>query len=190
MTHSICKALCSVAAATTLSGCFFGNLTLHREIAQAKQQRVEPQVPERQVAEVAPEPPAAPAVEALPVRPPTSVEPTVVTATPTTATTRELPNVILFGSDAYLPDREFDPLLQAHAEQLRADPRRRLLLKGHGDASGGTRYRRALATKRAETIAKALREYGVDEAQLEIVAMADGGAGDASNTRRVELIYR
>ncbi len=193
MTHSICKMLCCVAATATLSGCFFGNLTLHREIARAEQ-RVEPRA-----VEVAPRPPAAPeplvappapVAEALPVRPPPPIVPAVVAAAPATARPLELPNVIRFGNDAYLPDREFDPLLQAHAEQLKADPRRRLLLKGHGDASGGSRYSQALAAKRAETVAKALRDYGVDAAQLETLAMANDGAGDVANTRRVELIYR
>ncbi len=193
MTHSIFKALCCSAAAATLSGCFFGNLTLHREIARAQQQRVEPRVVEPRVVEAAPAlpvAPPAPVAKALPVRPPASIEPAVVAAAPATALPRELPNVIRFGNDAYLPGREFDPLLQAHAEQLKADPRRRLLLKGHGDASGGLRYSQALAAKRAETVARALRDYGVSAAQLETLAMADSGVGDASNTRRVELIYR
>lgn len=189
MTHSICKALCGVAAAATLSGCFFGNLSLHREIAQAKQ-RVEPRAVEPQVYEVVPEPAVAPAAEALPVRPPALIEPAVVAVAPAAAPPPILPNVIRFGDDAYLPDRQFDSLLQAHAEQLKADPRRRLLLKGHGDATGGLRYSQALAAKRAETVARALQNYGVAAAQLETLAMADDGAGDRSNTRRVELIYR
>lgn len=189
MTQFICKALCCCAAAATLSGCFFGNLTLHREIAQAEQ-RAQPRVVLPRFVPVAPERPAAPApaAEALPVRPPASIEPTVVAAAPPTALPRPLPNVIRFGNDAYRPDREFDLLLQAHAEQLKADPRRRLLLKGHGDATGGLRYSQALAAKRAETVAKALRDYGADAAQLEILAMADDG--DGANTHRVELIYR
>jgi peptidoglycan-associated lipoprotein len=189
MPHSMFKALCCSAAAATLSGCFFGNLTLHREIARA-QQRVEPRVVAPQVVEVAPETAAAPAAEALPVRLPTPIEPAVVAAAPATALPMDLPNVIRFGNDAYLPAREFESVLQAHAEQLKADPRRRLLLKGHGDAVGGLRYSQALAAKRAETVAKALRSYGADAMQIEVLAMADDGFGDASNTRRVELIYR
>jgi peptidoglycan-associated lipoprotein len=101
-----------------------------------------------------------------------------------------LASVVRFGSDAFLPEPGSDALLRAHAEQLKADPRRRLLLKGHGDARGTIHYNQALAAKRADTVARALRAYGVDASQLTLIAIGDDSEPDGPDVRRVVLIYR
>jgi outer membrane protein OmpA-like peptidoglycan-associated protein len=101
-----------------------------------------------------------------------------------------LASVVRFGSDAFLPEPGSDALLRAHAEQLKADPRRRLLLKGHGDARGTIHYNQALAAKRADTVARALRAYGVDASQLTLIAIGDDSNPDGPDVRRVVLIYR
>jgi outer membrane protein OmpA-like peptidoglycan-associated protein len=101
-----------------------------------------------------------------------------------------LPRIVVFGRDAYLPDPGADALLRAHAEHLRADPRLRLLLKGHGDARGSVHYNQALAAKRAEVVARALRSYGVAAWQLTQIAIGDDTDPDGPDVQRVVLIYR
>jgi outer membrane protein OmpA-like peptidoglycan-associated protein len=101
-----------------------------------------------------------------------------------------LVSIVRFGSDAFVPEPEFDALLRAHAERLKADPRLRLLLKGHGDARGTEHYNQALAAKRADTVARALRRYGVDASQLTTIAIGDDTDPDGPDVRRVVLIYR
>lgn len=192
MAHTILKALCCSAAAAALSGCFFGHATAEREpapVKRAEQKKAAlPRVVERRPVKASP--PARARVTTPPSRPPAPVESVVVATAVPKQVPPNLPNVIQFGTDAYLPDPEFDSLLQAHAEELKAEPRRRVLLKGHGDATGGARYSLALAAKRAEMVAKALRNLGVDAGQLEILAVPDDGDADTATTRRVELIYR
>ena len=101
-----------------------------------------------------------------------------------------LVSIVRFGSDAFVPEPEFDALLRAHAERLKADPRLRLLLKGHGDARGTVHYNQALAAKRADTVARALRRHGVDASQLTLIAIGDDSDPDGPDVRRVVLIYR
>ena len=187
--HSI-----GVLLASTLWGCSSGDLGIERKEAAPR--------PRTEVGVVVAAPPAAP--EETPTRPeprppaPPAVEPTIViTPIPPVparqddviVATSRLSNLVHFSEDAYLPDAGADALLRAHAEQLKADPSRRLLLKGHGDGHGSVHYNQALAAKRAEMVAKALRRYGVAAQQLTEIAIGDDGP-NAPELRRVVLIYR
>lgn len=172
-------------AASSLSGCFFGLLKVQRD----------PSIPPAPVSDAtvkvlrtAPDP-------ARPIRPAPSTE-----ATPPATSTagrgaqastsaRSPPNVVRYSVDAYRPDPSFDASLRAHAERLRADPKRQLLIMGHGDAGGSIHYKRALAAKRAEMVAKALIHRGVPARQLTPVIGDDDGA-EAPGVGQVELIYR
>ena len=175
----------AAVAASALSGCFFGLLDVQRDRsippapvvdASAKVVRPAPALARRSE-------PARSA--ATPIATPVAVAPAVQAR----AVTAPLSNVVLFGVDAYQPDPAFDASLRAHADQLKADPKLHLLLKGHGDARGTVHYNRALAAKRAEMVAKALVGLGVAERQLTQV-IGDDDDPNSPEVRRVELIYR
>ena len=195
MDRVVCHSM-GVLLAITLSGCSFGNLGGEREGA-APRPRTEVGVVVPTPPAVAPEETATPSPQPRPSSP--SVEPTIVITPilPTPAPARQdgaiaesrLSNMVRFSEDAYLPDAGSEALLRAHAEQLKADRSRRLLLKGHGDGHGSVHYNQALAAKRAEMVAKALRGYGVAAQQLTEIAIGDDGP-NAPEVRRVVLIYR
>jgi peptidoglycan-associated lipoprotein len=170
MNRAISLSLGAVLAASSLSGCFLGLLKVQRD----------------------PSTPPAPVVDAIVkvVRPDQSParrsEPAPVQAG---SFTPPLSNVVRYSVDAYQPDPAFDALLRTHAKQLKADRSLRLLVKGHGDALGSVDYNRALAAKRAELVAKALRGYGVAAHQL-TQQISDDDDPNSPEVRRVELIYR
>lgn len=187
MECAIRKPIGAALAACMLSGCWFGTQGVPRDGATPQPARKEvgvvvaalpSVVPPQAPAEPEPTPPVAPAVAA-----------TAIAAAPAAAAPPPLADSVQFAVDAYLPESDADALLRAHAEQLKADPHLRLLIKGHGDARGSVRYNRALAAKRAEMVAKALRAYGVAAQQLTEIAIGDDDP-DAPDLRRVVLIYR
>lgn len=191
--HSMDRALSlsvgAVATAVALVGCAAGTRDTDRATAR----------PAREFGVVVPPPPAAvddapaaapsPTFEPLP--PAAAAAPSAAAAPPSAARPASpLPNVVRFGEDAYLPGPGADAVLRAHAERLKADPTRRLLLKGHGDGHGSVRYNRALAEKRAEMVARALRREGVSPRQLTVIGIGDDTDPNAPEVRRVFLIER
>jgi outer membrane protein OmpA-like peptidoglycan-associated protein len=185
MNRAICLSLGAAITASALSGCFFGLLDVQRDRslppAPVVDARVKMVRPAQTLARRSEPPPSA----ATPVAVPIAVAPAAHASTVTPA----LPNVVHFSLDAYQPDPAFDAPLRAHANQLKADPKLHLLLKGHGDALGTIHYNRALAAKRAEMVAKALIGHGVAEPQLTQV-IGDDDDPNSPEVRRVELIYR
>lgn len=104
---------------------------------------------------------------------------------------------IYFDYDSYIVKPEFAATLEAHAQFLKADAKRRVTLQGHTDERGGREYNLALGQKRAEAVRRSLGVLGVSEAQQEAVsfgkekpaAMGMDENAHAKN-RRVELSYR
>lgn len=92
---------------------------------------------------------------------------------------------------------ESSATLDEIATLLRTDPSLKLTLVGHTDAQGGADYNMALSGRRAEAVAAALRERGIEDGRLssrgagasEPVAGNDSEDGRARN-RRVELVRR
>jgi outer membrane protein OmpA-like peptidoglycan-associated protein len=215
--RKIHEAIGALAAAGALSGCALSagdrdrHLTLSAPPAppnlpapvQAPARLPSPPVQGVVVAALPPPTPPPPPPPAPPPAPPAIAAPVAVAqpvvAVPLPGTPSAvapvidplpLTSVVRFGSDAFLPEPGSDALLRAHAEQLKADPRRRLLLKGHGDGRGTVHYNQALAAKRADTVARALRAYGADAWQLTLIAIGDDSDPDGPDVRRVVLIYR
>ena len=105
--------------------------------------------------------------------------------------------VIYFDYDSYVIKPEAQPVLEAHARFLRADPSRRANLEGHTDERGGREYNLALGQKRAEAVRRGLSTLGVPDNQMEAVSFgkekpAEAGASEAAfaKNRRVEFTYR
>lgn len=173
---------------------------LQREAQAAEQRMEQAAAQQRQERERA----AAPATEtpavALPVpsgatAAPAEPQPNTAPAPP--AFIEDLPNVIYFDTDAFTIKPEYRALLELHARNLKADPNRRLLVRGHADVRGAADYNLALAEKRADTVVKLLGSLGVERARLEPLAYGeqrsagrDADSVDLARSRRVELIYR
>lgn len=88
-------------------------------------------------------------------------------------------------------------LLQMHAKFLRDNSDAIAVLSGHTDSVASADYNKKLALKRAEAVAEALVEMGVDPEQISLVSkgMSDPAAsedeeGSAALNRRVEINYR
>ena len=98
-----------------------------------------------------------------------------------------------FGFDKAELSEEDKNIVMQHARFLVDNPDVVLKIQGHTDHHGPKEYNEYLSKKRAESVAKILIEEGVQESQLEIVAMADDAplaeAEDTRLNRRVELQY-
>jgi len=109
----------------------------------------------------------------------------------------EGPRIVLFDYDSFTIKPEFQPVIEAQARYLKADPRRRASVEGHTDERGGREYNLALGQKRAEAVRRALGLLGVGEAQVEAVSFgkekpAVPGSDEAAlaRNRRAEITYR
>jgi peptidoglycan-associated lipoprotein len=105
------------------------------------------------------------------------------------------PAVIYFDSDVYTVKEEYQPLLEAHAKRLIANPRLRLRIDAHTDNNGPADYNLELARMRAQSVMKQLVALGVPQQQLQIVGHGKNGRPAKSSkaqaaNRRVELTYR
>jgi peptidoglycan-associated lipoprotein len=105
--------------------------------------------------------------------------------------------LIYFDYDSYAVKPEFQSLLQAHAQFLKANSARHVALEGHTDERGGREYNLALGQRRAEAVRRALGLLGVSDSQMEAVSFgkekpADPGSNEAAwaKNRRVEIVYR
>lgn len=91
---------------------------------------------------------------------------------------------------------EFAPVLELHGKYLAANPTVAIKVQGNTDEIGGNEYNLALGQKRAEAVVKALKIYGVKDAQLEAIsfgeekpmAVGHDEAAHAQN-RRADLAY-
>jgi peptidoglycan-associated lipoprotein len=105
--------------------------------------------------------------------------------------------VIYFDYDSYVIKPDSQPLVEAHARFLRANPGRQVAVEGHTDERGGREYNLALGQKRSEAVRRALSLLGVPDAQVEAVSFgkekpAAPGSDEASwaQNRRAEIVYR
>ena len=105
-----------------------------------------------------------------------------------------LDRVIYFDFDSYAVKDEFRPIVDAHANLLKANSGAKEVAEGHTDERGGSEYNLALGQKRAEAVVKQMQVLGVGESQLEAVSYGkerpamDGHDESAwAKNRRVEL---
>ena len=105
-----------------------------------------------------------------------------------------LDRVIYFDFDSYVVKDEFRPIVDAHANLLKANPTAKEVAEGHTDERGGSEYNLALGQKRAEAVVKQMLVLGVGDSQLEAVSYgkerpAVQGSDESAwaKNRRVEL---
>ena len=105
-----------------------------------------------------------------------------------------LDRVIYFDFDSYAVKDEFRPIVEAHANLLKANTGAKEVAEGHTDERGGSEYNLALGQKRAEAVVQQMKVLGVGDSQLEAVSYGkerpavDGHDESAwAKNRRVEL---
>jgi peptidoglycan-associated lipoprotein len=132
------------------------------------------------------------------------------TATPRAAAPRQAdpsaalkdPNNVLskrsvyFDYDKYDIKPEFKPLVEAHAQYLRANPGAKMLIQGNADERGSREYNVGLGQRRSDTVKRALLLLGAKEAQIEAVSLGeekpvctDHAEGCWSKNRRDDMLY-
>ena len=104
--------------------------------------------------------------------------------------------VIYFEFDSAVIDSRFQPILDAHATYLKANPGFKVILQGHADERGSREYNLALGQRRAESVRQALSLLGVPDGQMEAVSFGEEKpAVQGSNeeawrlNRRTEIHY-
>ncbi len=91
-------------------------------------------------------------------------------------------------------DAEARNALVVHANDLKANPNRRVRLEGHADERGTREYNLALGERRSQAVERYLQVQGVSANQMEVITYgeempADTGTTEAaySKNRRVEM---
>jgi len=157
------------------------------------------------VAPVAPKPSAPPIVQApivqpSPVRPApaaeSKVQPVVIPPYLDSKNPLSTNRGVYFDYDVFAIKPEFNPMLELHGRYLSANPKLSIRVEGNADERGSAEYNLALGQKRAESVVRALKLYGVKDSQMEAVswgkekpkAMGHDEAAWAQN-RRVDLGY-
>ena len=155
---------------------------------------------ETQAPELPPAPEAEPVVEQPPPPPPPpppapafndSMEPYYPD------TTRLLERVFYFEFDRAVINAADLEALQVHADVMRGNPSRRVVIEGHCDERGTREYNLALGERRADAVRSFLAAAGVSGSRVETVSYGeerpdDPGQGEDSwaRNRRAVMIYR
>ena len=77
-----------------------------------------------------------------------------------------------------------DAALQVHAEILRANPDRKLVVAGHCDQRGTREYNLALGERRAKAISAILQANGVSSRQIEDISYGEEELANPANNAR------
>jgi peptidoglycan-associated lipoprotein len=74
---------------------------------------------------------------------------------------------VYFDFDAFVVKSDYDALLHAQADFLKANPGAKLTVQGNTDERGGSEYNLALGQKRAEAVKKSLGVLGAPDDRIE-----------------------
>lgn len=80
---------------------------------------------------------------------------------------------IYFDYDRDTIRSEFEPVLNAHAQYLSANPNAQVVLEGHTDERGTREYNLALGERRANAVVQFMTVQGVSPSQLEVVSYGE-----------------
>ena len=103
---------------------------------------------------------------------------------------------VYFDFDNYSVKPEYMRTLDKHGKYLAGTPGLAIKIEGHTDERGGSEYNLALGQKRAESVLRALKIYGVKDSQMEAISWGKTrpratGHDEASlaENRRADLVY-
>lgn len=104
--------------------------------------------------------------------------------------------VIYFEFDRSNVRSNFRPIIEAHAEYLRANSSARVLLEGHADERGSREYNLGLGERRGNSVQDLLRANNVPSGQVEVVSYGEerpvcrqSNEDCWQRNRRVEIVY-
>lgn len=104
--------------------------------------------------------------------------------------------VIYFEFDRSNVRAQFRPVIEAHAEYLRANSSARVILEGHADERGSREYNLGLGERRGSAVHELLRAGGVSDRQIEVVSYGEErpvcreSVEDCwQRNRRTEIVY-
>jgi peptidoglycan-associated lipoprotein len=103
---------------------------------------------------------------------------------------------VYFDFDDFSIKSEYSGLIELHGNYLESNPSVSIKIEGNADERGSNEYNLALGQKRAEAVLKALKIFGVKDAQMEAIswgkerprATGHDEAAWAQN-RRADLVY-
>ena len=118
-------------------------------------------------------------------------------ATTATATQADLSKrSVYFDFDKYNVKSEYTPVVQAHANELKKDTSRKVVIQGNTDERGSREYNLALGQRRAESVRKTMTYMGVSSSRIEVVSFGEEkpkakGHDEASwaENRRADIVY-
>jgi peptidoglycan-associated lipoprotein len=103
---------------------------------------------------------------------------------------------VYYEFDRYDIKDEFKPVIEAHAQYLRQNPRSKMLIQGNTDERGSREYNIALGQRRSEGVKRMLLLLGAAEDQVEAVSLGEekpkepGHAEEAwARNRRSDILY-
>ena len=104
--------------------------------------------------------------------------------------------VIYFEFDRSNVRSQFRPIIEAHAEYLRANPSARVMLEGHADERGSREYNLGLGERRGNSVQDLLSANNVPSRQVEVVSYGEerpvcreSNEDCWQRNRRVEIVY-
>jgi len=103
---------------------------------------------------------------------------------------------IYFAYDRSDVRAEYLPVIEAHAEYLRANSSARMLLEGHADERGSREYNLGLGERRGSSVNDLMRAQGASRGQVEVVSYGEerpvcrqSSESCWERNRRVEIVY-
>jgi peptidoglycan-associated lipoprotein len=148
----------------------------------------------------APAPAPVAAVAPAPVKPPAPAASTVAKVVvpayldPNSLISKE--RSIYFDYDDFSVKADYTSMLERQGKYLGDNAALNIKIEGNADERGGSEYNLALGQKRAEAVRKALKVYGVRDAQMEAVSWGKEKPRNPAHNeaawqenRRVDLVY-
>jgi peptidoglycan-associated lipoprotein len=104
---------------------------------------------------------------------------------------------VYFDFDDATVKSEFNGLIENHGKYLQGNPRLTVRIEGNADERGSAEYNLALGQKRAESVVRALKIFGVKDSQMEPTSYGEerpvaAGQGESAwgQNRRADVVYR
>lgn len=103
---------------------------------------------------------------------------------------------VYFDFDDFSIKKDYATIIERHGQYLSSQPSLSIRVEGNADERGSAEYNLALGQKRAQSVVKALKVYGVKESQMEAISWGSEkpkatGHDEAAwaQNRRVDLDY-
>ena len=104
--------------------------------------------------------------------------------------------VIYFEFDRSTIQSQYEPIIRAHAEYLRANPSARVILEGHTDERGSREYNLGLGERRGNSVYELMTAIGASSRQIEVVSYGEerpvcrqSNEDCWQRNRRTEIVY-